>query len=280
MNNLIRDKFSAIWVSYSSISDYLRCPRGYYLKNVYRDPKTNRKMTIMQPSLALGQTVHDVLEEISLLPVSDRMKFPLTEIFETKWKTKTGILGGFKNEMEESEYKQRGLDMMQRITDNPGPLVRKAIKLRQELPYYWLSDQDNLILCGKVDWLEYLEDTDSIRIIDFKTGKFDEDGDSLQLPIYYLLVSHVQNRPVSSIQYWYLLKDKEPTEVPIPDVINSEQTILEIAKRIVLARKMERFVCLNKDGCVLCRPYENVLNGLGKRVGKDGHNQDIYVMLD
>jgi len=45
-----------------------------------------------------------------------------------------------------------------------------------------------------VDWLEYKEETDSVRIIDFKTGKFDEDPDSLQLPIYYLLATHTQTK--------------------------------------------------------------------------------------
>src|SRR3990167_11317573 len=66
---MIKDKFSAVWISHSSIGDYLKCPRAYYLKNVYRDPKTNHKITLMQPSLALGQIVHEVIESLSRLQV-------------------------------------------------------------------------------------------------------------------------------------------------------------------------------------------------------------------
>ncbi|KKQ37796.1 MAG: hypothetical protein US54_C0025G0014, partial [Candidatus Roizmanbacteria bacterium GW2011_GWA2_37_7] len=43
------DKFSAVWVSHTSISDFLQCPYAYYLKHVYKDPKTGHKMKIMSP---------------------------------------------------------------------------------------------------------------------------------------------------------------------------------------------------------------------------------------
>jgi len=31
-----KDKFAAIWISHSSISDFLKCPRSYFLKNIYK----------------------------------------------------------------------------------------------------------------------------------------------------------------------------------------------------------------------------------------------------
>ena len=83
----MKDKYSATWISYSSMSDYLKCPRAYFLKNIYRDPKTNHKITLIQPALALGQVVHDVIDTISLLPVEKRLAIPLTDRLEEKWNT-------------------------------------------------------------------------------------------------------------------------------------------------------------------------------------------------
>ncbi|HLD24978.1 MAG TPA: PD-(D/E)XK nuclease family protein [Patescibacteria group bacterium] len=273
----MKDKYSAVWVSHSSISDYLKCPRAYYLRNVYRDPKTNRKISIIEPPLALGQVVHDTIERLSKLPTEDRFTTPLLETFEILWQNVSGPKGGFHDNEQELVFKTRARSMIDRVSKHPGPLVRKAIKIRADLPYYWLSDDDNIILCGKVDWLEYKEDTDSVRIIDFKTGKFDEDPDSLQLPIYYLLASRTQTKPITGMAYWYLDRDDEPIDMPLPDVESVEKKILELGKKVALARKLGHFVC-RENGCRACRPYEAILAGRAIHVGINTYGQDLYIL--
>lgn len=274
----MKDKYSAIWVSHSSIGDYLKCPRAYYLRNVYRDPKTNHKISLMAPSLALGQTVHEVIESLSTLPVEERFAQRLIDRFAKSWEKVSGERGGFTTPEEEEKFRTRGEEMIARVVENPGPIARKTIKIRQELPYFWLSEEDNIILCGKIDWLEYLEDSDSVRIVDFKTGKFDEDPDSLQLPIYYLLASRCQTKPVTGISYWYLNRDTEPVPMDLPDKDEAITRILEFAKRIALARKLGRFVCKEKDGCRACRPLEAIVAGKGKLVGINDFGQDLYIL--
>ncbi len=274
----MKDKYSATWLSHSSITDYLKCPRAYYLKNIYRDPKNNHKVTIMQPSLALGQTVHTVIESLSILPIEERLQESLLRKFEKAWMDVSGKKGGFSTNEEEEKYKTRGRDMMERIMKNPGPIAKKAIKIRQELPYFWLSEEQNIILCGKLDWLEYMEEVDSIRIIDFKTGKFDEDPDSLQLPIYTLLATHCQSKKVYGAQYWYLNRDMEPVDVVLPSVEDAMKRLMEIARTITLARKLGRFVCSHKDGCAACRPYELIVSEKAQFIGVGGYNQDIYIL--
>lgn len=275
---MIKDKYSAVWVSHSSIGDYLKCPRSYYLKNIYRDPKTNHKVMLMQPPLALGQAVHEVVESLSSIPAPDRFAQSLLDRYEAAWKKVSGQLGGFADAAEEEKFKVRGEAMIKRIMNHPGPLLNKAIKIRQDLPYFWLSEEDNIILCGKIDWLEYLEETKSVHIIDFKTGKFDEDPDSLQLPIYLLLTTHCQTHPVTKASYWYLDRDDEPSVVSLPDPEPSLARILELAKKIQLARKLEHFACREKDGCRSCRPYESILSRQATFVGVGGYSQDIYIL--
>lgn len=273
------DKFSAVWVSHTSINDYLKCPRAYYLNNIYKDPGTGHKVKIMSPSLALGQSVHEVVESLSVLPTTERFREPLLQKYERAWSKVTGIKGGFTNGDQENTYKQRGEAMLSRVINNPGPINRLAVKIKMDLAHYWLSEEDNIILCGKIDWMEYLPDIDAVHIIDFKTSKHDEDANSLQLPIYYLLATHTQHRPVVKASYWYLERSDDLSERPLPNPEESQAQLLKIAKEISLARKLNRFKCPQGEaGCNACRPLEMVLAGKAQFVGNNEYNQDVYVL--
>ncbi len=269
-------KYSATWVSYSSINDFLKCPRLYYLHNIYRDPKTGRKINLINPSLALGQIIHEVLEDLSFLKTEDRMKEPLITVYEAAWEKIQGKKGGFTDKSEEETIKEHGRQMLQRIQNNPGPLLRKAIKIRKDLPNYYLSIEDDIILCGKIDWLEYLPESDSVHVIDFKTGKHEEKADSLQLPIYHLLVHNCQKRNVTKASYWYLDKADSPSEVSLPDLEVAKTSVLDLARRVKLARTNKEFHCPTSK-CRECEPYEAILRGDGEFVGVGEYNQDIYV---
>lgn len=273
-----RDKYKAVWVSHSSISDFLACPRAYYLRNVYKDPNTGNKITVVSPALSLGQAVHEVLESLSLLSAEERFKISLLKKFDLSWQKVSGKMGGFKSNEEENGFKERGIKMIKMVENNPGPLLNKAIKIQSDfIPNYYLSDEDNIILCGKIDWLEYLESNDSVHIIDFKTGKNEENSESLQLPIYLLLAVNTQTRPVSKASYWYLDKSSELTEKELPNYEDSKEKVLTIARRIKLARQLKHFVCPHK-GCIKCRPLERVLHGEGEKVGVSDTKQDIYIL--
>ncbi len=272
------DKFSATWVSHSSMSDFLKCPRAYYLKNVYKNPATGRKMSVMSPPLALGQAVHEVVESLSVLPTEKRFQEPLLMRFNQVWEKVSGQKGGFNSPEQEQRYKQRGEEMLRRVMNNPGPLKNLAVKIKMDLPHFWLSEEENIILCGKIDWLEYFPDTDTVHIIDFKTGKNEEDNDSLQLPIYHLLVKNCQKRDVVKASYWYLNQSDALQEKMLPDLAEAEEKVLRVAKDVKLARKLERFKCKESDGCFACRPFEAVLRGEAELVGLNDYGQELYVL--
>lgn len=273
------DKYTALWLSYSSISDFLQCPRAYYLKNVYKDPKTGHKISLMNPPLALGQSVHNVLESLSVLPKEARFSKSLITKFDEEWKKVSGKKGGFLDPESEYRYKRRGEEMLKRVYNNPGPIERLSVKINKDLPHFWLSEKEEILLCGKIDWMEYLPETNSVHIIDFKTGKRKEDDDSLQLPIYNLLARNCQSRNVAKASYWYLETDNRCTEVKLPDVDESLNKILEIARRVKLARQLNKMTCPN-GGCFACRPMEKIINGEAELIGQDDFRRDVYILKE
>ena len=275
---MAKDKYTAIWISHTSINDYLQCPRAYFLKNVYKDPSTGHKIQIMSPHLALGQAVHEVLDSLTSIPTSDRLNESLVVKLDEIWPKFSGEKGGFKSTEEEHKFKERGKAMLRRVMENPGPIKNLAVKIQQELPHYWISEDENIVLCGKVDWLEYNQADDSVHIIDFKTGKKKEDEDSLQLPIYHLLVHHCQKRLVTKASYWYLETDDKLTEKTLPDLKEAHSKVIEIGRRIKLARKLDKFDCHNgREGCIHCRSMEKILKGEGKLVDSNAQ-RDIYIL--
>lgn len=275
-----QDKYSALWLSHSSISDFLKCPQAYYLKNIYKNTKTGRKISLVKPALSLGQAVHTVIDTISILPATKRLEKDLAQRYKTIWAKFQGIAGGFESKKEEEEYYQRGLDMINRLKNHPGPIVEKQIKIKDSLPNYWFDRQNNIILCGKIDWLQFDEKKPGVNIIDFKTGRLDEREDSLQLPIYYLLATNTQKYPVIGLYYWYLDRKNKPTPVKIPDTDKSIKKINEIAGRIKLARKLSLFHCQKgKDlQCIHCAPYKAIVAGKAKFVGISQFKEEQYFL--
>lgn len=280
---MIKDKYNAIWVSHSSMGDFLKCPRAYYLHNVYKDPKTKRKINIVNPALALGIAVHEVLEGLAKHKSEERFNRSLLDDLEREWKKVSGKWGGFKSEDEEKEVKERAIKMIERVIRNPDPLKQKTVKLKESRnsmpPNFYLSEKDNIILCGKIDWLIWKPEDDSIHILDFKTGKNEESENSLQLPIYQLLLQNLQKRKVTGASYWYLDRDDKPVEVNIPTNEDSYEKVIKIAKEVKKAREKNEFVCpRGKEGCFYCKPFEEILKSNAVYVGTGEMNQDLYMV--
>ncbi len=275
------DKFSAIWLSHSSISNFKHCPRAYYLSTVYRDPRSGHKISLITPSMALGSAVHSVLESLSTIPLDKRFETSLIERFQSVWTKVSGQMGGFADSETEASYKKRGEDMLRRVMVHPGPLAGKAVKIKMDLPFYWISEEDNLILCGKLDWLEYLASEDAVHIIDFKTGVGEESVDSLQLPIYHLLAHNCQTREVKKASYWYIARDDMPSQKNLPDLDKSKNLVMKIGKEMKLARQLERFKCPEGEGgCKHCLPLEKILQGQATFVGMGSYKTDLYANFE
>ena len=281
-----RDPYKAVWVSHSSMGDWLKCPRLYYLHNVYKNDK-GRKVAVVSPHMSLGVAVHNVLENLANFKTEDRMQRDLLADYESEWAKVTGEIGGFTSAEQEAEFKERGRGMIQRVINNPNFINKKTIKFPPApagekvdmLPHYYLNDTDNIILCGKVNWIEYLDEVDGLRVIDFKTGRNEEKEESLQLPIYQLLLHNLQKRKVVGAQYWYLDMSDTPVDANLPNLEESYERVYNVAKQVAKTRESGVYDCPKGEaGCIHCRPYEAILRGEAKYVGKGEYKQDLYIL--
>ncbi len=290
---MVQDKYSAIWVSHSSIGDFLKCPRAYFLRNMYRNPR-GKKVNVVSPSLSLGSAVHETLEGLLAYKTDERFLKPLLETFEENWAKVSGKVGGFSAEGgsasggkisdQEMEYKERARKMIQRVDEHRGPLTQLAVKLKEHgnnmPPNFYLSEPDNIILSGKIDWLQYVPEDNSVKVIDFKTGKYDEDKDSLQLPIYALLLNALQKRKVSGAAYWYIDRENEPKDVVLPDIASAKNRVLAAAIKVKMAREKGVFECpYGAQGCFACKPFEKIVRGEAEMVKVDEERKtELYIV--
>jgi ATP-dependent helicase/DNAse subunit B len=280
---MAKDPFKATWVSHSSMGDFIKCPKAYYLHNVYKDPNTRRKINIVSSALSLGLAVHEVLEGLGKYKTEDRFDRNLLSDLDSAWKKVSGKKGGFKSIEEEDEVKKRAVKMIERVIKNPAPMQTKIVRLKEAEnglpPNYYLSEDKNIILCGKIDWLIWKPEDDSLHILDFKTGKHEENEDSLQLPIYQLLLKNLQKRSVTGASYWYLDRDDKPIDVVLPDSDESYSRVYALAQKVKYARENNEFSCPKGiDGCFSCRPFQRILDGEAEYVGVGDMKQDLYML--
>ena len=251
-------------------------------------------MNIVNPALSLGSAVHEVVEGLGDFKVEERkdklIKEALLATFEKAWKKVSGKKGGFLSLEEELEVKARAESMLMRVHENPGPLLDKTVKVKDGEnglpPNYLLSVEDNIILCGKIDWLVYKPEDDTVHILDFKTGRHDENEESLQLPIYQLLLKNLQKRSTSGASYWYLDRDDAPKEVDLPGLEESFERVIKVAQEVKHARDEaklvgpeEAFQCpRGEEGCFTCRPFEKIIRGEAEYIGTGEMRQDLYIV--
>jgi hypothetical protein len=73
--------------------------------------------------------------------------------------------------------------------------------------------------------------------------------------------------------------DDNLTEKKLPDLKEAHSKVIEIGRRIKLARKLDKFDCPEgRDGCIHCRSMEKILKGEGRLVDSNAQ-KDIYILL-
>lgn len=270
---------NTIWISHTSLGDFEKCKQLYYLRNLYRDKKygNNFRLAVASPYLSLGEAVHDAIDHFTERYVPEQRNLDrLMYEYKRGWSLKPGRIGGFKDEGQEKEFKERGEAMLERFFKNT--YFSKGMPIRVNFPKFPLVGEDTVILVGNFDWLE--KTPDGLHILDFKTGK-EEGEDSLQLPIYAILAKHVLGENVAKISYWYLDRDDEPVEMQIPDLGKTLETVKEKAAKMEDAIKFQAFPCTAEIGyCKNCHEYHKVINDQAEHVQTDFKRKREVFFLD
>ena len=259
---------NTIWVSHSSLSDFEKCPRLYYLRNLYRDARfgNNFRIQVANPYLSLGEIVHDAIDNfVNRYQPRERSKDKMMYELSRGWVLKKGKTGGFKTQSQEKEFKDRSVQMAQRFLANEDFAGKIPLKT-EGFPKKKLFADKDIVLVGNFDWLE--DFSDGLHIVDFKTGQREEAEDSLQLPIYSILAKETMDKPVRKTSYWYLDKDLEPKEVQLKNLEESLSLIEQKSLAVEKAKVEDNFPHASEN-CIFCREYESVLKGEAEHVGTD-----------
>ncbi len=262
----------AIFISNTSLSDFLKCPRSYYLKNVYRNPKTGYRIQIASPYISLGATVHDAikwflenLDRPSLLELNDQ--------FRNFWWKYHGKRGGFSSKEDEALFGQRGLKMLENFLNNYAKLEQMVKSAK--FPKYPLIE--NVMLTGNLDYVG--EMPAGLHVIDFKTGAKDEDS-PLQLYIYAILAESYYGKDVKKMSFWYLDRDLEPKEAVLDPLEKTLDWLKEQAREVKTALAEGNWVCRGRvELCFDCRDYQAILDGKGEFMFSDHtYKKDVYYL--
>lgn len=259
------------YLSYTSISDFLKCPRSFYLKNVYRDPKSNFRLQLASPYLSLGSTVHDTVAWY----LQQKKKPGIDEVikkYKNFWLKFHGKKGGFSSLEEEALFGQRGISMLKNFVKYSSCLEQ----IVKPLSFPKVHLIENMILLGNIDYVGQRDDK-TLHIIDFKTGVKDEDS-ALQLYIYALLAESNYLKDVSKISFWYLDRDHSPKEAVLDPLDKTFDFLKEKALQIKHAFDENKWSCLGQNRCD-CAKYEALIKGQGEFMFADyKYKKDIYYL--
>ncbi len=267
----------ALWISYTALKDFLKCPRAYYLKNRYRNPDTGNRLQIASGPMTLGSLVHNAIKwYLQTGRVAD--KDSVIKQYRNHWLKYQGKRGGFRSREEEGDFGKRGLKML----DN---FLKNTAQLEQNIPIYDFLKfrlDEKIILNGKVDFIGELPDG-SLHILDFKTGSKEED-DSTQLHTYAILAEAYLQKPISKISYWYLDRDDSPKEAVLDPLEDKLEWLQNKALEIQQAVREDRWVCVKGDPpagglCNACRSYQAIIDGKGEFQFSDQEfKKDVYFL--
>ena len=268
----------ALWVSYTALKDFLRCPKSYYLKNRYRDPKTGNRLQITSAPMTLGSLVHNAIKwYLQTNRTAD--KDALIKQYRNHWLKYRGKRGGFSSLPEEGDFGKRGLKMLDNFWEN-------AKSLEPNEPVYdflRFKLDEKIILIGKLDFLGNLADG-SLHVLDFKTGAKDEE-DPMQLHAYAILAEGNLQRKVSKISYWYLDRETSPKEAVLDNLEEKLEWLKEKALQIQEAIKEDNWVCSKKGGppagglCNDCQKYQAIIDGKGEfQFSDEEFKKDVYYL--
>jgi len=208
--------FSKIY-SYSKLKLFESCPQQYYFN--YLDPEIAPiKKQFMKPRdyKVKGQAVHGAITLFYHLAKKNRTFDNLKKCLTQAWysekdpqkKMPLGETGGFRDLQHERDSYTESLEMLKKFFSIKEPDL-KLFYIPTNKIQDSFCDYEEMIqpldtkrfISGKFDRVDKLADN-TLRIVDFKTGK--KDSDQFQLTFYKLLAELNFKLPVKMVSFYYL----------------------------------------------------------------------------
>ena len=241
------------------LSMFQQCPQQYKfhyiddLKSVYARPR---------PYFTMGEHVHAALKDfLSVVPVEEREVTRLENLLREKWR---GNRRGFRDREDEKQWGEKALSQLRWFAANQDLAVTPFMV--EEFHETELSPK--IALIGKIDRVDK-EESGSLHIIDYKTGKIPPEIDLTQLYIYALILTRKLGLPISRVSYLYLDAGEYQTLQPTgEDLEQAADYVVEAVEKILAETRYPAKVndyCTTCDFLEICPKKDEILGlGLGE----------------
>ena len=235
-------------LSYTTdVALYRYCPMKYFLI------REKGYSTFDKKTFTLGIITHKAIEHINKLFMQKEEVFFDNDYIENLVKN----IYKFQNIDLDNNF-EKIINIVKKYIENEKDDF-KYIKKVEASEY---RVEENYILYGQIDLI--LEDENEIKIIDFKTGKYNEIEFSSnyrqQLSLYKLLLQKKYNKDIKT--YLYYLEEDEPKKEIFIDEKDLEEDLENIEKtsQDILNKKFEK-IPYNQNICGLCE-FKNYCWGI------------------
>lgn len=230
-------KFSA---SAFKLGMYETCPKQYSfvyvegLKEQYDTPK---------PYLTIGAHVHNALKDLyERVTPDDRSVERLEQLLRTRWRENRR---GFASIDDERMWGMKALQMM-RLYARKTDLKRNPLLLED---FHKAEISPTVQLIGRVDRVDELSDG-SLHVIDYKTGKPDEEPSFFPLQLYAYLIQSKTGRPVSRASFYFLQSGQLVSTTPDED--SMQEAIADVKRRVTMIQDDQAFAPRLNPHCRSC----------------------------
>lgn len=237
---------------------YETCPQQYkftyvdHLADQYKQPK---------PYLTMGAHVHNALKDFyEQYEPQERNWEVIDELLHKRWRENRK---GFTDIADEREWGMRAQQMLKQFVLK-NDVTKDPVMLED---YYDMDLSEDVKVIGRIDRVD--EDAEGLHVIDYKTGKFDEDDVSdLQLVIYSMIVSANDKRPVYKASFlylptnqWYSIDvDSDMFEQAAEDIMAQVEQIKHDTEMLPTVNKY----CRHCDFVDICPKREEVLQRIAQ----------------
>ena len=234
------------WTSPSRLATFRECARKYRFQHVEKLP------TRPSPHMDLGSNVHAALRDWFRLPRSQRTWERMLELYRAAWRAN---MPAFRTRSRDElrAFGERGKAMLQRFVEET-PAETEPIAIEK-----WVGlDFGDLEVKGKVDRVDLLPDG-TLRVVDYKTGKFPRDpgrvqADDLAAVVYAAGASRdFVGAPVGAIEYLYL-GSGERIAFPVDEAWRGERerAVGSLARTVRAAEAADAFPATPTPRCAWC----------------------------